>query len=462
MRIHFTAVGGAVMHSLAIALKRQGHTVTGSDDKIADPAKSNLLREGILPEAEGFYPEKISKELDAVILGMHARIDNPELLRAQELNIPIYSFPHFIYEVSKNKKRVVIAGSHGKTTITSMVMHVLHTNGIDIDYMVGAKVKGFDTGVRLSDTAPIIILEGDEYLASPIERESKFMFYHPHVALITGVAWDHINVFPVYEGYVNQFRKFANSVEDGGAIAYYEGDAELQRIFAEYNFSREDAKTQSVKVLPYSTSRYEVRDNRSYIITDQGEYPMLVFGAHNMQNMEGARKVCGELGITDHQFYTAMSSFEGAANRLEKLGENTETVIYKDFAHSPSKLTATVNAMKEQYANRNLVAVMELHTFSSLNKDFLSEYAHAMDRADVAVVFIDDEAMKLKQMPPLDHELIIHSFGKDGLKVFTSKDELQSFLLSQKWAQSNLLLMSSGHFGGMDLKNLTKVVLGTV
>jgi UDP-N-acetylmuramate: L-alanyl-gamma-D-glutamyl-meso-diaminopimelate ligase len=460
MLIHFTAIGGAVMHSLAIALHRQGHVVTGSDDKIADPARTNLKNEGILPEAEGFYPEKITKDLDAIILGMHARIDNPELLRAQELGIPIHSFPQFVYEVSKNKKRVVIAGSHGKTTITSMVMHVLHYNGLDIDYMVGAKVKGFDTGVRLSKDAPIIVIEGDEYLASPIERESKFMFYHPHVALITGVAWDHINVFPVYEGYVNQFRKFANSVDGGGAIAWYKEDVELQKIFAEFSMSREDAKTQSVKTMPYSTPQYEVRDNKCYIKTAEGEYPMIIFGAHNMQNMEGARKVCGELGITDHQFYSAMSSFEGAANRLEKLGENAETVVYKDFAHSPSKLTATVNAMKEQYADRRLVAVMELHTFSSLNKDFLSEYAHAMDKADVAVVFIDDEAMKLKQMPPLDHDLIITSFGKAGLKVFTSKDDLSAFLLSQKWAQSNLLLMSSGHFGGMDVKGLTKEVLG--
>ena len=451
MRIHFTAIGGAVMHSLAIALSRQGHTVTGSDDKIADPARSNLLRDGILPEAEGFYPDKVTSDLDAVILGMHARIDNPELLKAQELGIPIRSFPQFIYEFSKDKKRVVIAGSHGKTTITSMVMHVLQNNGLDIDYMVGAKVKGFDTGVRLSETAPIIVIEGDEYLASPIERESKFMFYHPHVALITGIAWDHINVFPIYEGYVNQFRKFADSVEAGGAIAYYSGDTELQKIFAEY--------TGAAKLMPYATSRYEVRDNRSYIITDEGEYPMLVFGAHNMQNMEGARLVCRELGITDHQFYTAISSFEGAANRLEKLGENTITTVYKDFAHSPSKLTATVNAMKEQYATRRLVAVMELHTFSSLNKDFLSEYAHAMDKADVAVVFIDDEAMKLKQMPPLDHDLIIKSFGRDDLRVFTSKDELQSFLLSQQWPDSNLLLMSSGHYAGMDVKELTRKIL---
>jgi UDP-N-acetylmuramate: L-alanyl-gamma-D-glutamyl-meso-diaminopimelate ligase len=451
MKVHFTAIGGAVMHSLAIALNRQGYEVSGSDDKIADPARTNLAREGILPEAEGFFPEKVNSSLDAIILGMHARIDNPELLRAQELKIPIYSFPHYIYEVSKNKKRIVIAGSHGKTTITSMVMHVLHVNGIDIDYMVGAKVKGFDTGVRLSESAPIIVIEGDEYLASPIERESKFMFYHPHIALITGVAWDHINVFPVYEDYVNQFRKFANSVEDGGSISYYSGDKELQKIFADYQGA--------AKVIPYTTSDYEVRENRTYVRTAEGEYPTIIFGTHNMQNMEGARTVCREVGITDHQFYSAMMTFEGAANRLEKLGENAQTVIYKDFAHSPSKLQATVNAMKEQYPNRKLTAVMELHTFSSLNKDFLQEYHGGMDKADTALVFIDHEAMKLKQMPPLDPQLIIQSFGRDDMKVFSSKGELQSFLLAQDWKENNLLLMTSGQFGGMDLKGLTKAVL---
>ena len=451
MNVHFIAIGGAVMHSLAIALKRQGYQVSGSDDKIADPARSNLGREGILPEAEGFFPSKITPDLDAVILGMHARIDNPELLRAQELNIPIYSFPHYIYEVSKNKKRIVIAGSHGKTTITSMVMHVLHTCGIEIDYMVGAKVKGFDTGVRLSTTAPIIVIEGDEYLASPIERESKFMFYHPHIALITGVAWDHINVFPVYKGYVNQFRKFANSVEEGGSISYYSGDKELQKIFSDY--------TGRAKVLPYTTSTYEVRNNKTYIQTPDGEYPMIIFGTHNMQNMEGARTVCHEVGITDHQFYTAMMTFEGAANRLEKLGENAQTVIYKDFAHSPSKLQATVNAMKEQYSNRRLTAVMELHTFSSLNKDFLREYHGGMDKADTALVFIDHEAMKLKQMPPLDPQLIIESFGRDDMKVFSSKEELQAFLLAQNWHENNLLLMTSGQFGGMDVKALTQTII---
>jgi UDP-N-acetylmuramate: L-alanyl-gamma-D-glutamyl-meso-diaminopimelate ligase len=451
MNVHFIAIGGAVMHSLAIALKRQGYHISGSDDKITGPARTNLAQEGILPGTEGFFPDRITPALDAVILGMHARIDNPELLRAQDLKIPIYSFPHYIYEVSKDKKRIVIAGSHGKTTITSMVMHVLHTNGLDIDYMVGAHVKGFDTGVRLSRNAPIIVIEGDEYLASPIERESKFMFYHPHIALITGVAWDHINVFPVYEDYVNQFRKFANSIEKGGSISYYADDKELQKIFSQYSGP--------AKVVPYTTSKYEVQDNKTYVETQDSEYPMIIFGSHNMQNMEGARTVCREVGITDHRFYSAMMTFEGAANRLEKLGENAHTVIYKDFAHSPSKLQATVNAMKEQYPHRKLTAVMELHTFSSLDKDFLQQYHGGMDRADTALVFIDHEAMKLKQMPPLDPQLIIHAFGRDDMKVFSSKEELQAFLLAQNWKENNLLLMTSGQFGGMDIKALAHQVI---
>lgn len=445
-KVHFTAIGGAVMHSLAIALHRQGYVVSGSDDKIADPARSNLAQEGILPEAEGFYPDKITNDLEAIILGMHARIDNPELMRAQELGIPVYSFPQYIYEVAKNKKRIVIAGSHGKTTITSMVMHVLYANGMDIDYLVGAKVKGFDTGVRLSAEAPIIVLEGDEYLASPIERESKFLFYKPHIALLTGIAWDHINVFPVYKDYVNQFKRFVDTIVGNGALAYYSADAALQTIMASYQGT--------VKLLPYSTPAYEVRNHQCYITYNGKEYPMLIFGTHNMQNMEGARLVCHEVGITDEQFYTAMMAFEGAANRLEKLAENTQTVVYKDFAHSPSKLQATVRAMKEQYPSRRLVAVMELHTFSSLNKEFLIEYKDTMQQANIAIVFLDHEAMALKRMPPLDPALIRSCFGRADIVVMSSAIELQTYLEHEDWKEANLLLMSSGQFGGMNIKAL--------
>ena len=450
-KVHFTAIGGAIMHSLAIALHRQGYVVSGSDDKIADPARTHLAHEGILPPTEGFFPEKITTDLEAVILGMHARVDNVELLRAQELGIPVLSFPQYIYEVSKNKKRIVIAGSHGKTTITSMVMHVLHTSGLDIDYIVGAQVKGFDTGVRLSAAAPIIVLEGDEYLASPIERESKFLFYKPHIALLTGIAWDHINVFPVYADYVHQFKRFVDTVPTDGVIVYYSQDAELNLIMEKYQGG--------ATLLPYATPAYEVRHHQCYITYAGQEYQMIIFGTHNMQNMEGARLVCNQVGISNEQFYTAMTTFEGAANRLEKLNDNSHTVVYKDFAHSPSKLQATVRAMKEQYPTRLLVAVMELHTFSSLNKDFLIEYNDTLKQADRAIVFLDEEAMALKRMPPLDPALIKTSFGRADIEVITTAAHLEKYLIAQDWKEANLLLMSSGHFGGMKVKEVANSIV---
>lgn len=452
MRVHFIATGGAVMHNLAIALHRKGFQVSGSDDKIADPAKTNLEKEGLLPDKIGFFEDKITADIDAIILGMHARKDNPELLKAQALNIPIYSFPEYIYEYSKNKTRIVIAGSHGKTSITAMVMHVLQHTGREIDYMVGAKVKGFDTSVKLTDTAPIIVLEGDEYLASPINMESKFMFYHPDIALISGVAWDHINVFPVYAEYVNQFKKFAESVQQNGTITYFAQDEVLQEIFNNYH-------KKDVKVIAYDTPRYEINNGITTLITTSGKYTLKVFGEHNLQNIEGAKKVCKAVGVSESDFYTAISSFEGAANRLQYMAAKADVAIYKDFAHSPSKLRATVAAMKKQFGNRALVAVMELHTFSSLNENFLKEYKGALDECTTAIVFIDDEALQLKQMQKLDPELIKKSFNREDLNIFTDSAALEDFLLSQKWENKNLLLMSSGQFGGMDIQNLVNKIM---
>ncbi len=453
MRIHFIAIGGAVMHNLAIVLSRKGNQVTGSDDKIIDPAKSNLLKEGILPSRMGFYEDNITKGIDAVILGMHAREDNPELLKAQELGMTIYSFPEYLYEVSKNKQRVVIAGSHGKTTITSMVMHVLKENDFNFDYMVGAKVKGFETSVKITEDAPIIILEGDEYLASPVNRESKFMFYKPNVALISGVAWDHINVFPDYDEYVNQFKKFAYSVEPWGFLTWFEDDEELKRIFNTY-----DAK---VRARPYNTHEHIIRGNTTYLQTGFGEFAIKVFGEHNLQNISGAKNVCNELGVFDEDFYKAIATFEGAANRMQFVAKNENTVIYKDFAHSPSKLKATVNAMSRQFRGDKLVAVMELHTFSSLNKDFLEQYAGTMNEADVPVVFYDKETFAHKKMPLLNEDFVINAFKNDRIKIFTDKESLQNFLLEQKWQRKNLLLMSSGNFGGLDIDTLAKQVLAS-
>ncbi len=451
MKIHFIAIGGAVMHNLAIVLSRKGNTVTGSDDKILDPAKANLEREGILPKQIGFFEENITADLDAVILGMHAREDNAELKKAQELGLKIYSFPEYLYEVSKKKLRVVIAGSHGKTTITSMVMHVLKENNYNFDYMVGAKVKGFDTSVKITEDAPIIILEGDEYLASPIHRDSKFLFYKPNVALITGVAWDHVNVFPDYDEYVTQFEKFANSVEEWGFLTWFAEDEELKQIFNHFE--------SKVRTRAYNTHPYVLKGNYSYLQTDFGEISLKVFGEHNLQNIAGAKNVCNELGVTDENFYKAISTFEGAANRLQFVGKNEQTSIYKDFAHSPSKLKATVHAMKHQFTKVELVAVMELHTFSSLNKDFLEQYAGTMDDADIPVVFLDKETFAHKKMPMLEESFVKDSFGNHHLNIFTDKESLQNFLLSQDWNAKNLLLMSSGNFAGMNVEEVSKKIL---
>jgi UDP-N-acetylmuramate: L-alanyl-gamma-D-glutamyl-meso-diaminopimelate ligase len=451
MKIHFIAVGGAVMHNLAIVLKRKGHQVTGSDDKIVDPAKTNLSNEGIMPATIGFDANNITEDLDAVILGMHARENNPELLKAQELGIKIYSFPEYIYEVSKNKQRVVIAGSHGKTTITSMVMHVLKETSYDFDYLVGAKVKGFDTSVKITENAPIIILEGDEYLASPINRESKFLFYKPNAALISGIAWDHINVFPEYEGYVEQFRKFAYSVEEWGFLTWYKEDEELKQIFNAF-----DAK---VRTRPYDTHPHVVKHNKTYLMTDFGEIGILVFGQHNLQNISGAKFICNEIGVFDEDFYRAIATFEGAANRLQLLGKNEQTTIYKDFAHSPSKLSATTKAMKQQFAQQHLIAVMELHTFSSLNKKFLNQYAGSMNFADTPVVFLDKETFAHKNMDLFDETLVREAFGNDKLKVITDREVLKSFLINQSWSGKNLLLMTSGNFSGLNLDELSTQIL---
>lgn len=451
MKVHFIAIGGAVMHNLAIVLRRKGNTVTGSDDKIVAPAKDNLEREGILPQRMGFFAENISADLDAVILGMHAREDNVELLKAQELGIKIFSFPEYIYEVSKKKQRVVIAGSHGKTTITSMVMHVLKENNFNFDYMVGAKVKGFDTSVKLTEDAPIIILEGDEYLASPIHRESKFMFYKPNAALITGVAWDHVNVFPDYDEYVKLFEKFAHTVEQWGFLTWFEEDEELKQIFNHFE--------EKIRARAYNTHPHIIRGNITYLQTDFGEITLKVFGEHNLQNIAGAKYLCNELGVFDEDFYKAISSFEGAANRLQFIGRNNSTVIYKDFAHSPSKLKATVNAMKHQFKNETLVAVMELHTFSSLNKEFLEQYAGTMNQADIPVVFYDKETFAHKKMEVLDERFVKEAFHDDRVTIFTDKDSLQKFLQQQEWNNKNLLLMSSGNFAGMNVEELAEGIL---
>jgi len=455
MRIHFIACGGSIMHYLAIVMKEQGNEVTGSDDHIFDPAKSNLEKHGLLPLEMGFFLERISTDIEMIVLGMHARKDNPELLRAQALGLNIYSFPQFIFEVSKEKRRVVVSGSHGKTSITAMIMHVLKTEGLHFDYLVGAQLKGFVGNVSISKDAPLMIIEGDEYLASPIHPESKFLSYHPHVALMSGVAWDHINVFPVYADYVQQFQRFAESILDNGSFIYFQDDEEVNRI----------AQTQAERIAlhPYSTARYEVMDHQTYVYDESGNrYALEIFGQHNLQNLEGARLVCQALGISSTQFYTAIQHFEGAANRLTKLVSNDQIAIYKDFAHSPSKLKATVAAMKLQYPDRHLVACMELHTFSSLSKAFLKEYHDAMKDADTAIVYYSPEVLAQKKLEAISAEDVGDGFNRKDLIVVTDKQAFLEVLNGIQWSGKNLLLMSSGDFGGISINDLTAQIAASV
>ena len=451
MKIHFIAIGGSAMHNLAIALHQMGYTITGSDDEIFEPSRGRLAKLGLLPYEQGWFPEKITKDLDAIILGMHAKKDNPELIRAKEKGIKIYSYPEFLYEQSKNKQRVVIAGSHGKTTITAMIMHVLHKTGVNFDFMVGAQLEGFDVMVRISEDAGIMILEGDEYLTSPIDLRPKFHLYRPHIALITGIAWDHINVFPTFEIYIEQFREFIRLIEPGGELSYYDKDAVLQSIID---------SNPDIKLVPYNLPSFIRKGRNIFLTAGNKEFPIHVFGDHNLQNIAGAMEVCSALGISRETFAEAITSFKGASKRLQLIDETRETAIYLDFAHAPSKLMATVSAMKAHFADRRLVACMELHTYSSLNSDFLQEYRGAMDAADTAVVYFNPHTIALKKLPEITGEMVMDAFGREDMLVFNDSEEMLTELLKQDWNQSNLLLMSSGNVDGLDVKEISARVLG--
>lgn len=449
MRVHFIAIGGAAMHNLAIALKQNGNQVSGSDDQIFDPSKGRLEKHGLLPKKMGWYPEQITAELDAIILGMHARPENPELLRAQEIGVKVYSYPEFIFEQAKEKTRVVIAGSHGKTTITSMILHVLKNLNKDFDYLVGAQIEGFETMVKLS-SAPIIVLEGDEYLSSPIDRRPKFHLYHPQIALISGIAWDHINVFPTWENYLDQFQIFIGQLKDG-ELVFCENDIHLNELVL---------KAQpELKKTAYTTPVYSITDGVTSVSIDGTEYQLHIFGEHNLQNMNGALNVCLKIGISTAQFMEAIVDFTGAARRLEEITRNDLTVVYKDFAHSPSKLEATTKAVKAQWSERQLVACMELHTFSSLTKEFLAEYDKTMHAADIPVVFYQEETIAHKRLDPISVEEVRQAFGREDLIVFTNTDELKLFLSQMNLKSKNLLMMSSGNFGGMDVDQFCKKLL---
>jgi len=446
MQIHFIAIGGSAMHNLAIALQKKGYKISGSDDEIFEPSRSRLNERGLLPEAMGWFPEKLDEKPDAVILGMHARADNPELLRARELGIRIYSYPEFLYEHARDKTRVVIGGSHGKTTITAVILHVLSYCGINSDFMVGAQIRGFDVMVRLSDDAGLMVFEGDEYLTSAVDPRPKFHLYRPHIALLSGIAWDHINVFPTWEGYLEEFEKFVSLIEPGGSIVYCREDEEVVRIV--------NNSTGDLIKIGYTLPDYEIKDGITYLRNSHHSVPLRVFGRHNLMNIEGARMVCRELGVDNDAFYSAMSSFPGADNRLELLSGNSDTVIYRDFAHSPSKLKATVEAVKEQFPERELAACMELHTFSSLSSHFLEHYRGTLDSADIPVVYFNPHTLKLKRLPPLNEKKIKQAFGNKNLMVFTDSEKLLKRLKEMKWRGRNLLLMSSGNFNNIPLGDL--------
>lgn len=449
MNVHFIAIGGAAMHNLALALHNKGYNITGSDDTIFDPSKSRLEAKGLLPETFGWFPEKITTDLDAVVLGMHAKADNPELLKAQELGLKIYSYPEFLYEQSKNKTRVVIGGSHGKTTITSMILHVMHYHDRDVDYMVGAQLEGFDVMVKLTEDNDFIVLEGDEYLSSPIDRRPKFHLYKPNIALLSGIAWDHINVFPTYENYVEQFKIFVDSIVLGGSINYNEEDEDLKQVV--------EASENPIRKIPYHTPEYTVEEGETLLETPEGPMPIEIFGAHNLNNLAGAKWICQHMGIDEDDFYEAISTFKGASKRLEKIAETSKSVAYKDFAHSPSKVEATTKAVKAQYSDRTLVACLELHTYSSLNAEFLKEYKGALDAADVAVVFYSPHAVEIKKLEEVTHEQIANAFERDDLIIYTNPEEFKAFLFSQNFDNKSLLLMSSGNYGGLDFDEVKRL-----
>lgn len=449
MNVHFIAIGGSAMHNLAIALHLKGVTVTGSDDEIFDPAKSRLQKYGLLPDSIGWNPDRITPDLDAVVLGMHARLDNPELIRAQELGLKIYSYPEYLYEQSKDKLRIVIGGSHGKTTTTAMILHVLQHCGIEADYMVGAQLEGFEVMVRLSETARVMVIEGDEYLTSPIDRRPKFHLYKPDIAIMTGIEWDHINVFPTFEIYKDQFAQFVDLIMPNGTLIYCDDDKEVRDV-AEKN-QRTD-----IEKCPYRVPEHVVENGVTYLVKEGRRVPLSVFGNHNLLNMTAARYACQKLGVSDEQFDEAVSSFGGASKRLELVKRTTEQVLYKDFAHAPSKLRATISAMKEQYGEKPLIACMELHTFSSLTAEFLKQYKGCMDKAEVPIVYFNPHAVAHKKLPPLTTEQVYEAFGNRGIKVFCESQEVVRCLheLMDGNQKYNLLMMSSGNFDGIDFAQL--------
>ncbi len=454
-KVHFIAIGGSAMHNLALALHKKGFEITGSDDEVFEPSKTRLAAKGLLPSQMGWFPDQnIHPNLDAIILGMHARADNPELLKAKQLGLKIYSYPEYIYEQSKNKQRVVIAGSHGKTTITSMILHVLKHQNKNFDYLVGAQIEGFDNMVQLSE-APVIIIEGDEYLDSPTNRTPKFLFYKHHTAVISGIAWDHINVFPTFEEYKNQFQRFLDLTPKSGVLIYNEDDKQVNSLLK--SIKRED-----VLKIPYQEHKSKIKDGETYLLHDLDKIKVPFFGIHNMYNVNAAKQVCMKLGVHETDFYAAIQSFKGAANRLELLSKKDNTFIFKDFAHAPSKLEATTKAVAKQFPKHKIVACLELHTFSSLNKEFLNQYANKFDAPDLSIVYYNPETVKHKKLPEITKKDISKGFAKDTLMVFDNSQLMRDFVESIPLKNTVLLLMSSGNFDGIQLKDFANELVSKI
>lgn len=451
MKIHFISIGGSVMHQLAIALKRKGYEITGSDDEIFEPAKGNLIKENIFPAIVGWFPENIVSSIDAVILGMHAKADNPELLRAKEVSIPIYSFPEYIYQESKNKTRIVVGGSHGKTTTTAMIMHVLKETKKDFDYLVGARLSGFDQSVNITN-APVIVCEGDEYPASVIEKRPKFHFLFPHIAIITGIAWDHINVFPTFDNYLQQFRIFINKIENGGHLIYNDTDTVVKELI-------ETCRRADIEYHPYNIPQHVIENGITEVIVEGNKTGLQVFGNHNLLNLHAAWLACKQINVSAQEFTKAIGSFTGASKRLEVLAKNADIIFYRDFAHAPSKVEATIKAVKNQFPTRKLIAVLELHTFSSLNEAFMEEYSGVMEEADEAAVFYSRHALELKRLPALPASAVTNGFGKKELQVFNEKVELEKWLQNNKYTNSIVVFMSSGNYDGIDIEAFAKGII---
>jgi len=447
MNIHFIAIGGAAMHNLALALQRAGHTITGSDDEIFDPAKSRLKNAGLLPESEGWFPDKLHAGIDAIVLGMHAKADNPELKRAKELGLRIYSYPEYLFEVWKDKKRIVVGGSHGKTSITSMIMHAFKSLGFQADYMIGALAPGFENTVNISKDAEVAVMEGDEYTASILDLRPKFHLYKANVGIISGIAWDHINVFPTYENYLLQFSLFIDSMEPNATLIYNADDAEVLKLCLSH------PRTDITKI-PYRVPSYLVRDEQFTVEVGGKHYPLDVFGKHNLSNLAAACEAAKYCGINEADFWSASQNFTGAANRLELLAKGKHGVCYKDFAHSPSKVQATLAAFCERYGQRKVSACFELHTYSTLNADFLPGYAGSLQGANRAAVYYNPHTLELKRMPPLDPDFVRRCFGREDLEIITDGNTLEGFIRGSASDNSALLLMSSGNWGGLNVKAL--------